>query len=246
MDTTGRILIADDEGVFLSATADLLRKAGYHCDSVQDGHAAAAQLRAEDYDVLIADIKMPGNPDLELVQQVKEMSSGLQVILVTGYPSMQTAVKSIGLPVVAYLIKPVDFDELLGHVKNAVERARIRAIVQKSQESLRELEGLVEQVRRVLAEKPEDSGLVALETFIGITLQNIVSSLVNLSNVTEALGNLTGEPDVCHLMNCPRVGRLIGAVKEAVEVLEKSKSAFKSKDLGELRRRLETVLESGG
>jgi CheY-like chemotaxis protein len=101
-------LIADDEETFLLSTADLLRREGYHCDCAPDGKRAAEMLGKGEYDLLIADIKMPGNGNLELVREMPRLAEGLPVILVTGYPSLKTAMESFQLPVAAYLPKPVE------------------------------------------------------------------------------------------------------------------------------------------
>jgi CheY-like chemotaxis protein len=244
MDYTGRILLADDEEVFLNSTADLLRKEGYFCDCVKDGPSALVKLGENAYDVLVADIKMPGNPDLEMIQQVKNMHNGLQVILVTGFPSMASAIKSIGLPVVAYLVKPIEFSDLLSQIRNAIERSRILTAVRATQEQLKEWQGQLDRMQHLMQEEPGNPELVPVDTFITVTLHNIVWSLNGLKNVTEALAELSGKHDVCQLMDCPRVDSLTAALNDTIGVLRKSKSAFKSKELGELRKRLEQILEA--
>ena len=108
-----RILLADDEATFLAATADLLRREGYVCDEVGDAAAALALVSEGHYDLLITDLEMPGNADLQLVRDVGARSGGLPVIILTGYPSVRSAVASIELPVAAYLTKPVSFPLLL-------------------------------------------------------------------------------------------------------------------------------------
>ena len=186
---------------------------------------------------------MPGNPDLELVQQVRESKEGLQVILVTGYPSMQSAIKSINLPVVAYLVKPIDFEELLSHVRAAVERAKIGRTVSDTQRNLRDWLKELDQVKKLALDNPGDTIFVPVDAFVTITLRNIVGALTSLRNVTESLAKLSGDQAVCQLLNCPRTDTLVSALKDTVEILKKSKSAFKSKEIGDLRRKLEELLE---
>jgi CheY-like chemotaxis protein len=241
----GRVLIADDEGVFLDSTADLLREDGYICDCVPDGLSAAERLRLGGYDVLIADIRMPGNPNLELIQQVNDMSIGLQVILVTGYPSMESAIRSVRLPVCAYLVKPIDLEELRSSVRSAVGRSKIYHALKDTEDHLKEwqenLHGMLDLLRQGGAEIEP----MPVETFVNITLNNIVLSLAGLKKVTGAVVRLTGEQDVCHLLECPRLESLGRALRETIEVLERTKSAFKSKELGDLRRRLEKLMDPG-
>jgi CheY-like chemotaxis protein len=61
MTTRGRILLADDEETFLHATADLLRREGYECETVPDAPSALAKVKGSPYDLLISDLEMPGN-----------------------------------------------------------------------------------------------------------------------------------------------------------------------------------------
>ena len=94
----GRILIADDEPTFLSSTAELLRREGYTVETVEDAPAALAAISGAPFDLLITDLEMPGNADLDLVQQVAHLSGGLPIIIITGFPSVRSAVACIELP----------------------------------------------------------------------------------------------------------------------------------------------------
>jgi len=96
-----RILVADDEETFRVTTVDLFLEEGFGCSGASDSFRAVQMLRAGRFDLLIADINMPGNANLELVQQMHELDSTVPVILVTGYPSVCSAVASIRLPVPA-------------------------------------------------------------------------------------------------------------------------------------------------
>jgi DNA-binding NarL/FixJ family response regulator len=144
MESRGRILMADDEDTFLRATAALFHRAGYDCDCASDGPGAIAAAQRNAYDVLVTDINMTGNKDLELVREIRERFADLPVILVTGYPSLGTAIAALRLSAVDYLLKPVDFDELLGRVQEAIERARVtRSVAQH----LRDLGGEIERLQ---------------------------------------------------------------------------------------------------
>ena len=115
-----RILIADDEESFLYSTADILRREGYDCSCAADALAATEMLKEDSYDLLIADIKMQGNSDLEFIKALPQIAEGMPVILVTGYPSLNSAIESIQLPVVAYLVKPFELNELLVRVEDVI------------------------------------------------------------------------------------------------------------------------------
>jgi len=239
----GQILIADDEETFLNSTADLLRRNGYRCACVPDAATAAGKLRDAEYDLLIADIKMPGNPELEFIQDVPQIAEGMPVILVTGYPSLTTAIQSVQLPVVAYLVKPIDFDEMLTLVKRSVKNFRVyravRSIDQRLRYWLKDLAGTEE----VLKNKSGYSSSTPVDAFLKLTYRNIVGALSDMKHLTEALALQAGEQEACHLLNCPKLTALTNALNETIDVLEETKTAFRSKKLGELRQKLEELVK---
>lgn len=235
----GRILIADDEPTFLSATAELLRREGYTVDTVEDAALALAAISAATYDLLITDLEMPGNADLDLVQQVAHLSGGLPIIIITGFPSVRSAVASIELPVAAYLVKPVHFPDLLKRVTSAVARFRSYQAMQSAETRLREYRLQVEA--QPVAPATEGQGV---DMFLALTLRNVMGSLTDLEQLGRALaGQQTLQPHPCQLINCPRGAQLQSAVDETIAVLEETKGAFKSKTLGDLRHRLELLVK---
>ncbi|MCK5526444.1 MAG: response regulator [Candidatus Latescibacteria bacterium] len=243
----GRILIADDEETFLYSTADLLRKEGYQCDCAPDAVAAAERLRADEYDLLIADIKMPGNAELEFVRDVPQMAEGLPVILVTGYPSLGSAIESIQLPVAAYMVKPVEFDELLTQAQSAIEKFRVYHAVSAAQHRLRNyLEDLTDIEEALKTAPDSQSSSAPVDAFLELTFQNIVGSISDMKHLTQSIATHNHEgQEVCHLLQCPRLSELSDALSETVGVLEKTRHAFKSKDLGALRKKLEGIVRTG-
>jgi len=235
----GRILIADDEPTFLNSTAELLRREGFTVDTVDDAASALAAISAATYDLLITDLEMPGNADLDLVQQVAHLSGGLPIIIITGFPSVRSAVASIELPVAAYLVKPVHFPELLKRVTSAVARFRSYQAMQSAEARLREYRSQVEA--QPVASSTEGQGV---DTFLALTLRNVMGSLTDLEQLGRALaGQQTLQPHPCQLINCPRGAQLQSAVEETIAVLEETKGAFKSKTLGDLRHRLELLVK---
>jgi len=239
MTMTGRILLADDEPTFLNATADLLRAEGYQCVTVSDGETALARAAEQSFDLLITDLEMPGNSDLQLVRQIAERSGGLPVIILTGFPSVRSAVACIELPVAAYLTKPVAFPELLERVRKAVERFRSYVAMQRTEERLRTWRDDFQHLAQ-----PDAIGAQApVDVFLTLTLRNVMGSLTDLQQLSRALASQPVDQNPCQLMNCPRGAQLQEAVSETIRVLEETKGAFKSKSLGELRQRLELLLQ---
>ena len=124
MRKAARILLADDESLFRETLASFLRHIGYECICAPDSAAAMQLLAASDFDLLIADLEMPGNHDLALILRVSKVVAGLPVILLTAHPTMESAVQSVHLPVVEYVVKPPNLDDLRVLVRKSIERYR--------------------------------------------------------------------------------------------------------------------------
>lgn len=241
MDDSPRILLADDEKTFLMATAESLRQEGYHCDTAPDAATAAAMLRSTHYDVLIADILMPGNPNLELIRQVARSIDGLPVIIVTGNPSLETAVDALDLPVWGYLRKPLDFDALLQRIRVALQFRHQFTVVHNQRRRAEETLDSVDIIESMMARAANPNTQVPIDTFIALTIRNIYGALADLQRlVLEPTHDSRG--DACHLLECPRPAKLLEALRETIEVLEKTKGSFRSKELGALREKLEKLV----
>jgi two-component system, NtrC family, response regulator AtoC len=118
--TAARILIADDEPLFLRTTAALLRKAGFHCTTAPDGAAALEALSQEPFDLVLSDLNMPGNLRLELLREGRSKWPDVPLIVVTGAPSLPSAIESVRLGITDYLLKPVKYEDLLSAVRRAL------------------------------------------------------------------------------------------------------------------------------
>lgn len=123
-----RILVADDEPLYLRTTAALLRKAGYDCVTAVDGAAALEALANEPFDLVLSDLNMPGNLTFELLREGRRQWPEIPLIVVTGAPSLPSAIESVRLGIADYLLKPVKYEDLLASVKRALaHRAREHA-----------------------------------------------------------------------------------------------------------------------
>jgi two-component system response regulator HydG len=115
-----RILIADDEPLFLRTTEALLRKEGFHCTTAPNGSAALEALSREPFDLVLSDLNMPGNMKLELLREGRSNWPEIPLIVVTGAPSLPTAIESVRLGITDYLLKPVKFEDLLSSIRRAL------------------------------------------------------------------------------------------------------------------------------
>ena len=118
--TKPRILIADDEPLFLQTTGELLGKDGFDCRCVADARAALEALSRERFDLVLTDLNMPGNASLEFLRDGRKNWPDVPLIVITGVPSLPTAVESLRLGIADYLLKPVSYRDLLSSIRRAL------------------------------------------------------------------------------------------------------------------------------
>ncbi len=234
----GRILIADDDEAFRLTTRTFLRRQGYECEAAPDADTAAEMLRGGGFDLLLADIHMPGNVGLELVESLPEVAAALPVIVLTGHPSVQSAARSVRLQVVAYLVKPCDADELLTISTQAIANYRAYRAVSANRQRLETWARDLAQIEEVFRKSSGPATLGPTEAYLNVTLGNMLAVLLDLKGFTEALARQPGKENILERVTLHR------ALQETIEVLEKTKQSFKSKELGELRHRLEGLLRT--
>ena len=230
MSSQGTVLLADDEDTFLEATKDLLEEEGFECHGVRDASELSAALAESEFDLLITDLNMPGNRIMEKVSELREQAKIMPVIVVTGYPSVPTAVESVRLNVLEYMIKPVNFPTLLDAVKRGIQHKRTLGTLtharQEAEVRTKTLSALEETLRTLrLPETPEEQQ-------------------ATLTPRTDHPRYASQQPasDASPVPSMTDYFRLRESVFHTIQVLQKTKSAFRSKDLAGLRKYLETVL----
>jgi YesN/AraC family two-component response regulator len=241
MESPGQLLIADDEEIFLLSTADLLRQEGYAVDCAKDAREAARLLREFRYDVLISDIRMPGNPDLALVQGIPEPNTGIPVILVTGYPSAPTAIQAIDLAVLAYLVKPLDFEDLLVRVKEGVQQRKVQQAMVSSSKRIQNWSAELGELAEGFG-KASPSSALSVQQMLGLVLGRMGETLLDLKHLVDLAVPGKGS-DICPIQNCPRLDMYERLIREGIDTLERTKGSFRSRELGDLRQKLEQSIE---
>ncbi|MBI5847383.1 MAG: sigma-54-dependent Fis family transcriptional regulator [Nitrospirae bacterium] len=120
-----RILIAEDEAISLKHLAYALEKEGYEVTGTKDGISAFALFEANFYDVIIADIKMPGMDGLTLLEKIKTKEPDAEVIIITGFGSIESAIAAMKKGASEYVTKPFNLDELNLKIRKVLEKKRI-------------------------------------------------------------------------------------------------------------------------
>ena len=127
----GRVLLVDDEETVLRSFARILRSAGFHVDTASDGQEAVRCFRTGQYHAVVSDISMPSMGGLELLKEIRKHDLDTPVVLVTGAPSVETAMVAIEQGAIRYLVKPVKTAELRHVVDQAVNLYRM-ALIKRS------------------------------------------------------------------------------------------------------------------
>nr|MBI3614080.1 response regulator [Nitrospirota bacterium] len=242
----GRILVAEDEELVRRLIAEWLREDGYQCECVGTAKEAVSALATDAYDLLITDIRLPDNETLEWLQACRSGASAVPVIVITGYPSVGTAVEAVRHAVVDYLVKPVNAEALCGSVGLAIGKGRVLRTLRKAREEMRlwgeAMDGL-EQSLADGAKGAEPTEHVLDQTMI--PFRQIVASLKATLDATKSGHSECRKVDLCTAVGCTKSAAYEEALRRSVEVLANTKSAFKSKELGDLRKLLAGILKDG-
>ncbi len=115
-----KILCVDDEEVILGSFRKILVLDGYSIDTVETGQEALGLIQKHHYDFLFTDLKMPLMDGVEVTKSVKHMRPDIDVIIITGYASVETAVETMKYGAMDYVQKPFTEDELLAFVKKSL------------------------------------------------------------------------------------------------------------------------------
>ncbi|MDH3850118.1 MAG: response regulator [Syntrophobacteria bacterium] len=115
------VLLVDDEEEFVSALSERLMLRGIEVEIALDGEEALARMKEKPPDVVILDVMMPGLSGLEVLKMIRGSHPQTQVILLTGQGSTKEGIEGMRLGAFDYLIKPVDIEEMLERMKEAVK-----------------------------------------------------------------------------------------------------------------------------
>ena len=156
---TFKILVAEDEEITLNNIIDALGEAGYAVYGVKGGIEAAQLVEKDHFDVLITDIKMPGLNGIELLSRIKNENPETEVIIITGFGSVGSAVEAMKKGAYDYITKPFDLDELTLKVKKIHEQK----ILKKENIALKTFYGMNKEVPIIAKSENMKKILVVIE-----------------------------------------------------------------------------------
>jgi two-component system response regulator HydG len=148
---SGKVLVVDDQRNMRATTAMVLRAAGHVVEEAEDGAAALRRVAAEAFDVVLTDLRMPEMDGMALLREAQRLAPETQVIVMTAYGTIESAVEAIRRGAYDFLAKPFKEDELLVRVGKALEKRRLLGEVSLLAGELRRRDGLEQIVGRSTA-----------------------------------------------------------------------------------------------
>lgn len=227
------MLVVEDDPTARAMLAAWLCSEGYRGEVATDARSAHEILAREDFDLILCDVHLPDADGPGFVAAVADRNHGVPVIFLTGEPTLETAMRSVQLRVVAYLTKPPNLDELRQLVRTAVTAHRRRRALASSRRQLLECDAQLARVGASLASPAGDSAEV--EHLRG-TVHQLSILVADLDNAIRALAARADERET------RAQAEMVGSLRHTVEVLKRTRMNFKSKALGDLRKELESVL----
>lgn len=173
------LMLVDDDGDFLNVLASAMQKRGFTVTTADSAERAYALAQIEAPEFAVVDLKMPGNSGLVLVRQLTALQAGTNIVVLTGYASIATAVEAIKLGATHYLAKPVDADEIVAAFSKQSGNADVELAANPL--SVNRLEW--EHIQRVLAEN--DGNISATARSLNMhrrTLQRKLGKIPNFAN----------------------------------------------------------------
>ena len=126
MNSFGRIMVVDDEEDIRKVITIYLEKVGYEVVSAKDGQDALNKFRKGHFDVILSDLTMPELDGLELLDKIREFDKDVIFLMITGHPSIETAVNAIKKGAYDYIEKPVQLEEMKMKIERAFENKYLK------------------------------------------------------------------------------------------------------------------------
>ncbi len=159
-----RILIVDDEKSMRITLSEFLRREGHEIDTAPDAFAAFQMMDEKEFDIIVTDIIMPKITGIEILERIREKSQTIQILIMTGEPTVDTAVKAVQSGANDYLTKPINKDVFVSAIRHA---ERVKQLIDDKEELEKQnyqyqkgLENLVEEKTNAL--KGAMQGIISL------------------------------------------------------------------------------------
>lgn len=127
MPAANSILIIDDEAYLRSTLAIILKRAGYSVTTADGAQEALQVLLNNHFDLVFLDLKMPGKDGMELLPEIRLLDPNLPVLILTANASLETAIQSMRMGAIGYLMKPIDPEQIISRVDEIIQEEKIES-----------------------------------------------------------------------------------------------------------------------
>lgn len=196
------VLLMEDEINLAKGLEMVMQEEGYKVDLALTGQGALDKFKASEFDLLVADLRLPDMDGMEVVQRVCEKQPGTGVVIITGYPSVSSAVQAVRMGVADYLRKPFTEEEFKSAVKTALKKRERESMEELIVETQKERLIQKEEVVRVLERAYQDDAFWralmenGLETLEGYQLSQKAKAAIlsgDLQWIRKNVGDLSEE-----------------------------------------------------
>lgn len=203
-----KLLIADDEVLFLNMLGEILKRSGYAPELVSSGDKAIARIEDEKFDVILSDIRMPGATGLEVLNAAKKKDPDTQVIMISAYGDTENVIKALRLGATDFIQKPVEIPAI---IPNIIERASEKKTLLRQNKELvdslknrtGELESALSTIKKQQEQLVHDERLKVLGTmaagmaheinnplaFISVNIQTLEKYMKKVREKLDELGS---------------------------------------------------------
>ncbi|MCX7635577.1 MAG: sigma-54 dependent transcriptional regulator [Syntrophales bacterium] len=154
-----RILVVEDGKSQREMLRDFLLGEGYEVGEAANGETAVEAVRKGHFDVILLDYKMPGMDGMQVLKAVKDINPEIDVVIITAYGTIETAVEAMKAGALDYITKPVEFDELILLLNRVAER---RVLIRENELLKRELREKGVTTERIVTRSPKMEALINL------------------------------------------------------------------------------------
>lgn len=122
--STSKILVVDDEEIVRNLLGRTLGGKGYAVETVEDGDAALEKVKKDNFNLLITDLKMPRISGMDVLRELKKVNPYIEVIIITGYPTIDSAVEAIKIGAFDFICKPFDIQATISTIERSLEKQK--------------------------------------------------------------------------------------------------------------------------
>lgn len=141
------LLIVDDDPFMRELLTESLTEAGYNVSASEDGKGALRALSLTDFQVALVDLSLPDTDGMDLIDAIADGSPEAQIIIMTGYPSIDSAIEALRRGAQDYIVKPFKIPEVQAAVDRSLKNQALQAEVRQLRRRVRELEQEAHQLR---------------------------------------------------------------------------------------------------